>query len=223
MIETFEQTTLSALQIIFDKFGWLGVFGLMIFENATGITPAEVILAFAGWMLIERHGIPASFIPIAGLYASLGSTIGASIPYWIARVGGRPLVEQFAKRFRIHLRHIERIEDQCRKWGAGMVLVGRVLPGVRPLVSIPAGIVRIPFHKFLLATFAGAYVWCTVLIAAGYVLGHEWQLVSNYIQTHLPLVFLVAALLLATGLLYHYRNSLPLLSWMRRGRKELDP
>ena len=100
MIDTFEQTTLSALQIIFDKFGWLGVFGLMIFENATGITPAEVILAFAGWMLIERHGIPTSFIPLAGLYAGLGSTIGASIPYWIARVGGRPLIERFAKRFR---------------------------------------------------------------------------------------------------------------------------
>ena len=48
MIDTFEQTTISVLQIIFDKFGWLGVFGLMIFENATGITPAEVILAFAG-------------------------------------------------------------------------------------------------------------------------------------------------------------------------------
>jgi membrane protein DedA with SNARE-associated domain len=223
MIDTFEQTTISVLQIIFDKFGWLGVFGLMILENATGITPAEVILAFAGWMLIERHGIPASFIPLAGLYAGLGSTIGASIPYWIARVGGRPLVERFAKRFRIHLRYIERIEDQCRRWGAGMVLVGRILPGVRPLVSIPAGIVRIPFHKFLLATFAGAYVWCTVLIAAGYVLGHEWQLVSNYIQTHLPLIFLAAVLLLATWLLYRYRKSLPPLSRMRRGRKELDP
>ena len=222
MIDTFEQTTLSALQIIFDKFGWLGVFGLMIFENATGITPAEVILAFAGWMLIERHGIPASFIPIAGLYAGLGSTIGASIPYWMARVGGRPLVDRFAKRFRIHLRYIERIEDQCRRWGAGMVLVGRILPGVRPLVSIPAGIVRIPFHKFLLATFAGAYIWCTVLIAAGYVLGHEWHLVSSYIQTHLPLVVFAAVLLLATWLLYHYRKSLPRLSWMRRGRKELD-
>ena len=222
MIDTFEQTTLSALQFIFDKFGWLGVFGLMIFENATGITPAEVILAFAGWMLIERHGIPASFIPLAGLYAGLGSTIGASIPYWIARVGGRPLIERFAKRFRIHLRYIERMEDQCRRWGAGMVLVGRVLPGVRPLVSIPAGIVRIPFHKFLLATFTGAYVWCTVLIAAGYVLGHEWQLVRNYIQTHLPLIFIAAFLVLSTCLLYHHRKSLPLLSWMRRDRKELD-
>src|SRR5512147_2134307 len=124
MPDTFEQTILSALQVIFDKFGWLGVFGLMIFENATGITPSEIILAFAGWMLIERHGIPASFIPLAGFYAGLGSTIGASIPYWIARLGGRPLVNRFASLFHIHLDYIERIEEQCRQWGSGIVMVG---------------------------------------------------------------------------------------------------
>src|SRR5512147_1414576 len=103
MLNALEQAVLAALQTIFDEFGWLGVFGLMIFENATGITPSEIILAFAGWMLIERHGIPASFIPLAGFYAGLGSTIGASIPYWIARVGGRPLVNRFASMFRIQL------------------------------------------------------------------------------------------------------------------------
>ena len=205
MIEPFEQTILPILQMIFDRFGWLGVFGLMIFENATGITPAEVILAFAGWMLIERHGIPASFIPLAGFYAGLGSTIGASIPYWIARRGGRSFVDRFAKFFRIHLRYIETIEDQCLKWGAWIILVGRVLPGVRPLISIPAGLVQIPFPKFFAATFIGAYVWSTVLIGAGYVLGHEWQLILEYIRTHVPLVLVILLLLLSTYLAYRYR------------------
>src|SRR5512141_2136985 len=191
MLDTFEQTILSALQMIFDKFGWFGVFGLMVFENATGITPSEVILAFAGWMLIERHGISPAFIPLAGFYAGLGSAIGASITYWIARQGGRPLVDRFATLFHIDLKYIERIEQQCSKWGAGIVLVGRVIPGVRTLVSIPAGLARIPFPKFFLASFAGAYVWCTILIGAGYVLGVEWQLSSEYIKRHLPLYFLI--------------------------------
>lgn len=222
MLDTLEQTILAALQMIFDKFGWFGVFGLMIFENATGITPSEVILAFAGWMLIERHGIPASFIPLAGLYAGLGSAIGASITYWVARMGGRPLVDKFARMFRIDLKYIERIENQCRQWGAGIVLVGRMIPGVRTLVSIPAGLIRIPFPKFFLATFAGAYVWCTVLIGAGYVLGHEWRLISEYIKTHLPLVLLAGLLLIAGYLLYHYRESLPMKEWMRQNSKELD-
>lgn len=222
MLDTFEQTILAALQTIFDRSGWLGVFGLMIFENATGITPSEIILAFAGWMLIERHGISPSFIPLAGFYAGLGSAIGASIPYWIARQGGRPLVDKFARWFRIDPAYIERIESQCRKWGAGIVLIGRVIPGIRTLVSIPAGLVRIPFAKFFLATFAGAYLWCTLLIGAGYLLGHEWHLISDYIKSHLPLVATVGVLLILAYLVYHYRASLPLKGWIRQNNQELD-
>jgi membrane protein DedA with SNARE-associated domain len=222
MLGPFEQTILAALQVIFDKFGWLGVFGLMIFENATGITPAEIILACAGWILIERHGIPASFIPLAAFYAGLGSTLGASIPYWIARKGGRPLVERFAKFFHIHLRYIDKVEDHCRKWGAWIVLVGRLIPGVRPLISIPAGLVRIPFPKFFLATFAGAYVWCAVLIGAGYVLGHEWRLIIEYIQTHLPLVFIVILVFVSAYLIYRFRGSLPISGWIRQKKEEFD-
>ncbi len=222
MLDTLEQTILSALQIIFDQFGWLGVFGLMVFENATGITPSEIILAFAGWMLIERHGISPTFIPLAGLYAGLGSAIGASITYWVARVGGRPLVDRFAKLFRIDIKYVEKVEEQCHKWGAGIVLVGRVIPGVRTLVSIPAGLVRIPFLKFFVATFAGAYVWCTILIGAGYVLGHEWKLISDYIKLNLPLIFAGGVLVVAAYLVYHYRASLPLPAWMRTNKKELE-
>ena len=222
MLDTVEQTILSGLQVIFDQFGWLGVFGLMIFENATGITPAEVILAFAGWMLIENHGISPTFIPLAGLYAGLGSAIGASITYWVARIGGRPLIDRFAKMFHINLRYIERVEDQVRKWGAGIVLVGRVLPGVRTLVSIPAGIVKIPFPKFFVATFIGAYTWCTVLIGAGYILGHEWMLISDYIKTHLPLVFSLGFLAAAMYLIYRYRANIPAFARIRSNNKRLD-
>lgn len=222
MLDTLEQTTLFALQTIFDKFGWLGVFGLMVLENATGITPSEVILAFAGWMLIERHGISPSFILLGGLYAGLGSTIGASITYWIARMGGRPLVDRFARFFHIDLRYIEKVEAQCHKWGAGIVMLGRLLPGVRTLVSIPAGLVQMPFPKFFLATFVGAYVWCTVLIGAGYALGHEWKLISEYIKTHLPLVLIIGILLVSAYLVYHYRASLPLGMWRHQNHNELE-
>ena len=214
MLDTIERTVLSALQTIFDQFGWLGVFGLMIFENATGITPSEIILAFAGWMLIERHGIPPAFIPLGGLYAGLGSAIGASITYWVARKGGRPLVDRFAKLFRIDLSYIEWVEDQCRRWGAGIVLVGRVIPGVRTLVSIPAGLVRIPFPKFFIATFIGAYLWCTLLIGAGYVLGHEWVLISVYIKEHFPMVAVAGFTVIAIYLALHYRTAI--LAYVRR-------
>ena len=222
MLDTLEQTILLALQTIFDEFGWFGVFGLMIFENATGITPSEIILAFAGWMLIESHGISPTFIPLAGLYAGLGSAFGASITYWVARVGDRPLIDRFAKMFRIDLGYIERVEEQVRKWGAGIVMFGRVLPGIRTLVSIPAGLVRIPFPKFFIATFIGAYTWCTLLVGAGYILGVEWMLISDYIKTHLPLVFGLGFLAMVSYLIYHYRAYIPALARIRIKTKRLD-
>ena len=215
MFEQIETFILSTLQTVFDQFGWAGVFGLMIFENATGITPSEIILAFAGWMLIERHGIHPSFILVGGLYAGLGSAIGASITYWVARIGGRPVIEKFARIFHIDLAHIARAEEQVHKFGAGLVLIGRVIPGVRTLVSIPAGLARIPFPKFFIATLAGAYVWCTLLIGVGYLLGYEWRLISQYVKQYLPFIFAGGFLAMLGYLAYHYRASLVWL-WPRK-------
>jgi len=172
MLDQLETLILGALQSIYNQFGWGGVFSMMVFENATGITPSEIVLSLAGWMLIEAHGGHPSLILLGGLYAGLGSVTGASIAYWVARLGGRPVVEKFASWFRIDLAHIENAERHVQRWGTGLVLFGRVIPGFRTLVSIPAGLARIPFGAFFVATFAGAYVWCSLLIGSGYLLGH---------------------------------------------------
>ncbi len=186
MITELETTILSAIQTIYDAWGWFGVAILLTFENATGITPSEIILGLAGWMLISEHQLPVSMIFIGGLYAAIGSTLGASITYWVARLGGRPLVDKLAHWVRIDPAHITRAENQFHRWGAGVVLVGRVMPGIRTLINIPAGLARMPFLTFLVATFIGAYAWCTLLIGAGYVLGHEWTLISHYLKQYFP-------------------------------------
>jgi membrane protein DedA with SNARE-associated domain len=214
MLDQIEAAILSTLQTIFDQFGWMGVFGLMVLENATGVTPNELILTFAGWMLIERHGIAPGFIFVGGLYAGFGSAVGASIVYWVARRGGLPMIERFAKFFRIDISLLSRSEEQVRKWGAWLVFAGRVLPGIRMLVSIPAGLAGIPFPKFFIATFLGAYVWCTLFIGAGYLLGHEWMLISDYIKTHIPLVVSLALLAAGTYLAWHFRERFPAPAWI---------
>lgn len=190
MITELETIILSAAQTIYDAWGWFGVAVLLTFENATGITPSEIILGLAGWMLISEHQLPVSMIFIGGLYAAIGSTLGASIMYWIARRGGRPIVDKLARWMRIDLANIVRAENQFHRWGAGLVLVERVMPGVRTLINIPAGLARMPFLTFLAATFIGAYIWCTLLIGAVYVLGHEWTLISQYLKQYFP--FLLA-------------------------------
>ena len=194
-IETF---ILSTIQALYDFWGWLGVAVLLAFENATGITPSEIILGLAGWMLIAEHQLSPSMIFIGGFYAACGSILGASITYWVARLGGRPLIDKFAGWFRINPAHITRVEDRFQRWGIGLVAVGRVIPGIRTLISIPAGLARMPFSIFFIVSFIGSYVWCTLLIGAGYFLGHEWRLVSAYLQQALP--YLLAGGMIALGL-----------------------
>ena len=182
-LETFILTSTNS---IYSDWGWFGVAALITFENATGISPSEIILGLAGWMLISEQQLPPVMIFLGGFYAAIGSVLGASISYWVARLGGRPLVNKFARWVRIDLNHITRSEKQFQRWGTGLVLVGRLMPGIRTLISIPAGLARMPYSTFLIATFIGAYIWCTLLIGVGYVLGNEWTLVSVYLKQNLP-------------------------------------
>ncbi len=209
MITELETIILSAAQTIYDAWGWFGVAMLLAFENATGITPSEIILGLAGWMLISEHQLSPSMIPLGGLYAAIGSVLGASVAYWVARLGGRPLVDRLARWLRIDSAHIDRAENQFHRWGTGLVLVGRVMPGVRTLVSIPAGLARMPFATFFVATFIGAYVWCTLLIGAGYVLGHEWVLISAYVKQFFPYLLAGGFVVLAVYFWFTRRRLVP--------------
>jgi len=216
LVSQIENWILGTLQNLYDVWGWFGVAILLTFENATGITPSEVILGLAGWMLIEQHGLPPTLILVGGFYATLGSVLGSSITYWIARLGGRPLVEKLAQWIRIPTEHLNKVEGYFHHWGTWLVMIGRVMPGVRTLVSIPAGLVRMPFGIFLAATFLGAYVWCTSLIGAGYILGHEWPLISHYVKLALPYLLVGGGLAFALYIWFTRRSALPFFARIRR-------
>jgi membrane protein DedA with SNARE-associated domain len=198
MVTEIEMYILGTLQGLFDRWGWPGVAALMVFENATGITPSEVILGLAGWFLLAAHNQPFPLVFLGGLYAALGSVIGASITYWIARLGGRPLINRLTGWVRLDPAHLQRAEAAFQSRGAVMVLFGRLVPGIRTLISIPAGLARLSFPTFVAATFIGAYLWCTLLIGLGYFLGHEWDLFSALFKRYaLAAAGLVGLLLLA--------------------------
>jgi membrane protein DedA with SNARE-associated domain len=154
-------------------------------------------------MLLDAHDKPPVMILVAGFWAALGNLAGTSLTYWLARMGGRPLVDRAANWLRLDPRYIRFAETQFHKWGPGIVLFGRVVPGIRVLVSVPAGLARMPFPKFLLFSLAGAYLWCTTLVGLGYFLGHEWtQIVRFFLenaQQYLPLVLVAFAALALLG------------------------
>ena len=196
MITEIETLILSTANMLYNAWGWFGVAVLLIFENATGITPSEIILGLAGWMLIAENQAHPSMILIGGFYSAVSSVLGASITYWIARIGGRPVIDKFTRWMRINPSHISNAERQFQRWGKGLVLVGRMMPGIRTLISIPAGLANMPFISFFISTFIGAYVWCTLLIGAGYLLGNEWSLISSYMKQYLPFLLAGGGLLL---------------------------
>jgi membrane protein DedA with SNARE-associated domain len=107
-------------------------------------------------------------------------------------------------------------------WGMGIIFLGRLLPGIRTFINIPAGMAGVPFTKFFIATFLGAYVWCTILIGAGFMLGHEWMLVSGYIKSHIPLIVIIVILAVAAWSLYHHRIRLMRFLRAHSGQKQPD-
>jgi membrane protein DedA with SNARE-associated domain len=186
LIAELEAQIIAALQAIFHQFGWFGLAGLMAFENATGLTPSEVLLGLAGWMLLAAHDAPPVMILVGGLYAALGSLAGSSITYWLVRLGGRPLLDRIARWLRIDPCHIQHSEALFKRWGPGLILFGRLVPGIRTLITIPAGLARMSFIQFMTFTFIGAYIWCSLIIGIGFVVGHEWHLISGLVGRFTP-------------------------------------
>ena len=117
---------------------------------------------------------PVLFILVSGLLVALVSVIGETIVYWVARLGGRSLVDRLSRWLRLDTRHMDRAEALFLRWGIGLVVFGRILPGVRTAVSVPAGVTRMNFALFISASFGGAYFWNTLLMGLSYLLGIQF-------------------------------------------------
>jgi len=136
------------------------------------IESIEILMGSARQFVIDR---PVLFVIVMGLFIALVSVVGEFAVYWIARLGGRPLVERLVKRgwLKVDPKRTQRTEEMFARWGLRLVIFGRILPGVRTLVSIPAGLTRMNFGLFAGAAFSGAYIWNTLLVGIGYTLGFK--------------------------------------------------
>jgi len=125
-------------------------------------------------------GQPVLFVIVTGLLISVTSVASEVLTYWIARLGGRQLIEKLVARgwMKVNPQRAQRTETLFSRWGVRLVMFGRILPGVRTLVSIPAGLTRMNFGVYLGAAFSGAYVWNTLLVGLGYALGFKVTLLG---------------------------------------------
>jgi len=142
-----------------------------------------VFESFEVLMASVRHfviGQPVLFVIVMGLFIALVSVAGEFAIYWIARLGGRPLVERLVKRgwLKVDQKRAQQTEEMFAHWGLRLVIFGRILPGVRTLVSIPAGLTRMNCGLYAGAALSGAYIWNTLLVGIGYALGFKVTLLG---------------------------------------------
>jgi membrane protein DedA with SNARE-associated domain len=183
-------------QFLLDLMGqldYLAIFLLMAAESSILPVPSELVMIPAGYLLAQGK------LSLVGVVAasSLGSLAGSLGSYGLAFWLGRPLLLRFGRYFLITPAHLQQTEQFMSKHGEISIFTGRFVPGVRHLISMPAGLARMPLLPFLLFTGMGATLWNLVLLALGYLL-HEQQ---NWLQQHLAWVIggavLFAVLVLA--------------------------
>lgn len=169
------------VQDVVSQLGALGVGGLIVIETLFPPIPSELILPFAGFVSAEGD---ASLVVMI-LAATVGSVIGATVLYELSRLVGYPRVRRFVERYGRYLSMRPTDFDRAETWfernGTWAVTVGRCVPLVRSVISLPAGCYRMPRGRYLVGTAIGSAVWNTVLIGAGYVLGRSWTHVESYV------------------------------------------
>lgn len=157
--------------------GYPALGGLILIENLFPPIPSELILPLAGYY-VERGDL---VFALAVLAATIGSLVGALILYAASRAGGRPLVYRYAHKVRVKEADLDRADAWFDRYGLWFVLFGRLVPGVRSVVSIPAGLSEMPVWKFVGLTTLGSLVWNTALIGAGWALGSQFEEVGEVI------------------------------------------
>jgi len=143
--------------------GYLGIVVLMAMESSIFPVPSEIVIPPAAF-LAARGDLSFAGVILAG---TIGSYLGAAITYWVSRIVGRPVIQRFGKYFFVPPEKLERAEIWLQRYEAGGVFFARLLPVIRHLISIPAGIVRMNFWIFSFVTIVGSALWCAVLAYLG--------------------------------------------------------
>lgn len=212
MEQTIHHLLAAWLQFILD-WGYLGIFIMMAFESTALPIPAEIVIPPAAYWTAQGRLSMTGVI----LAATLGSYAGSTASYWIALKLGRPLFDKYGKYVFLSPKKIEAAERWFESYGAGGIFVARLLPVIRHLISIPAGLFRMNFKKFSMMTIAGAFIFCSLLAWFGKkVIGDQPHLMNDpgvLIQVLKAKSHYLIAFALLIGLLYG------VMTWMQKRAK----
>ncbi|MBJ7504347.1 MAG: DedA family protein [Ilumatobacteraceae bacterium] len=184
------------VQEVIERLGAIGVALLVILENVFPPIPSEIVLPFAGFVAQRGDGSVVLMI----VAATVGAVVGALILYYVAALIGPVrlgvFIAKFGRWFGVKPSDLMRAEQWFDRHAVAAVLLGRCVPLIRSVVSVPAGFRRMPLVPFVAYTALGSAVWNTVLIGAGAVLGNQWEKVEPYVAVLQWLVLATIVLLL---------------------------
>jgi membrane protein DedA with SNARE-associated domain len=183
--------------------GYPVVLLLITLESTLVPIPSELVMPFAGFMAWKGE----FSLPVILVINSVGAVVGSGICYWIGVVGGKPFLVNYGKYFLVRRHEIERTEAFFARHGKKTILIGRFLPVIRHIISVPAGIARMPLPGFFLQTFLGSTIWGGALILLGYYVGANWEALTSTLKRvdHVIGAILVLALV-ALGIRFVVRR-----------------
>ena len=177
------------------SFGYLGIFIMMFLESSFFPFPSEVAMIPAGYLASKGDmNLITAFVAGAG-----GSLAGALFNYILGYKLGRPFLVKYGKYLFIKEMTIDKTEEFFKKYGPVSTLFGRLIPGIRQYISLPAGIGKMPLQSFCIYTFLGASLWCIVLLSLGYTFGEHEEKIKEAMHYILTAIFIMI-----TGVLYYY-------------------
>ena len=181
--------------------GYPGIIVLMFLESSFFPFPSEVVIPPAGY-LASQGEMSLSLVIASGIF---GSVLGACFNYWLAVKWGRPLFERYGRYVLLTPAALERSEQFFARHGHISTFVGRLLPGIRQYISLPAGLARMNLPVFIVFTALGAGIWVVVLALSGYLIGNNQELIGQYLhQIMLGTAFF--CLLLVIGYIFFRRK-----------------
>lgn len=188
---------------IMEKLGYLGISLLMFLDNVFPPIPSEVIMPSAGYAASQGELLLIGVI-IAG---SFGSLLAAALLYWLGRKIQQDTlfkwVDRYGKYLFIHSKDVEKALKWFEHYGHRIVFLGRMIPAVRSLISVPAGMSGMPFWKFMLYSGLGTLIWTTFLACIGFYFGENKALMQQ-IFSQVGYVMITLALMATAWLFYRY-------------------
>lgn len=184
---------------LINQYGYFGMFLGMVLEAVIIIIPSEAILATGG-ILASKNIFTFWNAFLVGL---LGSVFCATLIYLMGYIGGKPFIKKYGKYFFMKEEDIEKSDSWFNKYGLYAALIGRNFPIVRTLISLPIGIMRLSFTKFLIYTIIGSIPWTFVFVYVGYALGSNWVVINDYVsKLKIPIKILITILIFS----YFYKK-----------------